>query len=140
MEKPLALVREVEKAVGVLRRLARVDRDVFLGDEDKRGSAKYHLVVSVEAAIDLCQHLISVHRWDVPEEYADTVRIVGREAKLPGELIERLEQMVRFRNLLVHVYGKVDDARVWDVLQRDLGDFDLLLSGLRKAGVLPSER
>jgi uncharacterized protein YutE (UPF0331/DUF86 family) len=32
--------------------------------------------------------------------------------------------MARFRTLLVHVYGRVDDGQVYRVLQEDLDDFD----------------
>lgn len=34
----------------------------------------------------------------------------------------RLQQMARFRNLLVHVYWQVDYGRVFDVLEHDLTD------------------
>jgi len=39
-----------------------------------------------------------------------------------GEIEESLLQMARFRNLLVHVYWRIDYGRVYDVLARDLGD------------------
>ena len=33
--------------------------------------------------------------------------------------------MTRFRNLLVHVYAKVDDSKIYEFLEEDLEDFDL---------------
>jgi uncharacterized protein YutE (UPF0331/DUF86 family) len=41
---------------------------------------------------------------------------------LPAELAGRLQQMARFRNLLVHMYWKIDYGQVFDVLQQNLGD------------------
>jgi uncharacterized protein YutE (UPF0331/DUF86 family) len=41
--------------------------------------------------------------------------------------------MARFRNLLIHVYGEVDDRRVWEILQRDLGDLETYLSEIGRA-------
>jgi uncharacterized protein YutE (UPF0331/DUF86 family) len=38
--------------------------------------------------------------------------------------------LARFRNLLVHVYARVDDAQVYRVLQEDLGDFDRYLESV----------
>jgi uncharacterized protein YutE (UPF0331/DUF86 family) len=32
--------------------------------------------------------------------------------------------MARFRNLLVHLYWKVDNQRVYQIIQNDLGDLD----------------
>lgn len=34
----------------------------------------------------------------------------------------RLQQMARFRNLLVHMYWKIDYGRVHDVIQQNLDD------------------
>lgn len=32
--------------------------------------------------------------------------------------------MARFRNLLVHLYGQVDDGRVYEIIHENLGDLD----------------
>ncbi|HHY95018.1 MAG TPA: DUF86 domain-containing protein [Firmicutes bacterium] len=32
--------------------------------------------------------------------------------------------MAKFRNLLVHKYGKIDDARVYEIIRSDLGDLE----------------
>jgi uncharacterized protein YutE (UPF0331/DUF86 family) len=38
------------------------------------------------------------------------------------DLSTRLQQMARFRNLLVHVYWEIDYGRVFDVIEHDLDD------------------
>jgi uncharacterized protein with HEPN domain len=48
---------------------------------------------------------------------------VGRLAKLDATTASRLseyQQIISFRNLLVHGYDLVDDAQVWEVIGRDL--------------------
>ena len=45
----------------------------------------------------------------------------------PQELFLR---MARFRNLLVHLYAKVDDAEVYRIIREDLGDFERYLASL----------
>ena len=45
-------------------------------------------------------------------------------------LTARLVRMARFRNLLVHVYTRVDDVQVYRVLQEDLDDFDRYLESV----------
>ncbi|RIK36663.1 MAG: hypothetical protein DCC55_26610 [Chloroflexi bacterium] len=48
-------------------------------------------------------------------------------------LAERLQQMARFRNLLVHVYQKVDNRRVYKYIHTSLNDLDTyreLVAGL----------
>lgn len=42
----------------------------------------------------------------------------------------RLVHMARFRNLLVHVYVRVDDGEVYRVIRENLDDFDQYLASL----------
>jgi uncharacterized protein YutE (UPF0331/DUF86 family) len=51
---------------------------------------------------------------------------------IPQELADSLGNMARFRNLLVHGYGRVDDNRVWDILQQHLRDLEAYLLEISK--------
>lgn len=54
-----------------------------------------------------------------------------REIGAVGEgLAARLARMARFRNLLVHLYWRVDDAEIYRVIQEDLGDLEEYLRSL----------
>ena len=55
-EKMVKLVSEIRKNRDRLRVLAKLRREEFLNDPDKIGSAKYHFIVAIEAAIDMCNH------------------------------------------------------------------------------------
>jgi uncharacterized protein YutE (UPF0331/DUF86 family) len=53
------------------------------------------------------------------------------EAGLVSEdLTKRLQQMARFRNLLVHVYWKIDYGRLYTVIRDDLDDLRLFASAM----------
>jgi hypothetical protein len=43
-------------------------------------------------------------------------------ALIPADLSDRLQQTARFRNLLVHIYWKIDYGQVYEILQRNPGD------------------
>lgn len=45
-----------------LKDLSRMDESEFVSDGYKLNSAKYLLIVGIEAAIDLCNHLISMNK------------------------------------------------------------------------------
>ena len=47
---------------------------------------------------------------------------LGQAAIIPGDLSERLQKMARFRNLLVHMYRKVDYGVLYDLIQGELDD------------------
>ena len=52
------------------------------------------------------------------EKYSDMFRVLREEGVLGERLAQRLEDMARFRNLLVHRYGE----RVLEIIQHNLGD------------------
>ncbi len=45
-------------------------------------------------------------------------------------LAERLIRMARFRNLLIHQYGDIDDRKVYEIICSSLNDLDLYLTEL----------
>jgi Protein of unknown function DUF86 len=56
------------------------------------------------------------------------LRIIGAGLFLDADFIIRLEKMAKFRNLIVHLYWKVDNAEVYNILKNNLDDFDLIKS------------
>ena len=124
--KTARLFQDFRKAVEVLKTLKETPEPEFLANIEKQGAAKYFFIVAIESAIDICNHIIAEHRWGQPTEYAEVFRVMGEAGVFPLPLVAELELMAKFRNLLVHVYGQVDDRRVYQILQTRLTDFDQL--------------
>jgi len=113
---------EIEEAVARLERLAAMSRDDFLADRDSQDIGCYRLLVGIEAALALCYHVATRRLRKAPEDYAACFATLAEADLVPSDLSERLQQMARFRNLLVHIYWKLDYGRVYDIIQRDIGD------------------
>ncbi len=107
-----------------LHELGALSQADFLTDFRNTDSAKYLLVQAIEAAIDICNHIVARHGGRAPHDYADCFAILQELGIISGDLATRLQRMARFRNLVVHLYWQVDDARVYDIIQRDLGDLE----------------
>lgn len=119
-----ALLQRLRDEVTALRRLAsREDADLF-GAEDALPAAKYRMVVAVEAATDIADHIIAAEGLRPSTSFADSFRSLGEGGWLPDDLASVLEDAARFRNLLVHQYADVDDERVIEILRTRLGDLD----------------
>lgn len=124
----------VERLVGEARRALRrledrtaLPADRFVEDEDRVAAVKYYLIVAVEACLDLGNHLIARNRYRAPEGYADTFRVLAEEGIIPEDLADRLEDMARFRNRLVHLYWDVDDRAVHGFAREDVEDVETFL-------------
>lgn len=113
---------EIEESVARLERLASLRRGDLLGDQDSLDIACYRLLVAIKAALALCHHVSARHWRRVPEDYAACFAILHEGGAIPADLSTRLQQMARFRNLLVHIYWKIDYGQVYEILQTNLGD------------------
>lgn len=131
-EKMITLVSELRKSVARLRALRKLSEAQFLKDPDKIGSAKYHFIVGIEAAIDMCNHLISRNGYRVPENYGDTFKVMEEVGALDTDFSDDLKNMAKFRNRLVHLYWEVDDRQVHEILQSRLDDFKKFLDSIAR--------
>jgi len=131
-EKMAKLVSELRKSVERLRAIATLRQNEFLNDPDKIGSAKYHFIVAIESCIDMCNHVISLNGYRVPEDYADTFKVMGEVGALDMDFTDELRNMAKFRNRLVHIYWEVDDLQLYEILQTRIDDFKKFLDSLAR--------
>lgn len=86
---------------------------------------KYTFVTSIEACVDVAQHICSAQGWGPPLDNGDAMKVLGRHGILSAELSDAMRKAVGFRNVLVHEYVEVSDeivlARLGDLA--DLGRF-----------------
>lgn len=121
------LSSEAMKALGGLREISNVSKEEFLIKPHMVAGAKYYLIVSIEVIIDLSNHLISKSKFRIPENYSDTFKILYEEGVISGNLMERLIEMSKFRNRLVHIYWEVNDELVYDIINEDITDIEEFL-------------
>lgn len=77
----------------------------------------------VETCVDIAGHIISDKNYRIPSSYADTFKVLKENRVLSEHLYEHMGKMVKFRNLIVHQYDRIDAEIVVGILKRDLDDF-----------------
>ena len=128
----LRLVSELRKSVRRLQILSKLKQEEIVADPDKIASVKYHFIVAIESCIDMCNHLISRNSFRVPDDYADTFRVMAEEGVLENKNLEDLVAMAKFRNRLVHLYWEVNNDQLHSILTSRLSDFNLVLTAISK--------
>ncbi len=88
----------------------------------KRASERVFQLAS-ENLIDICNLIISEKGFGIPANSKDSIMKLAENKILPAQLSTRLEELIGFRNLLVHQYGRVDDSRSYLFLNMELKDF-----------------
>jgi uncharacterized protein YutE (UPF0331/DUF86 family) len=115
-----------------LTHLAFLPRKEFLSDFTKIESAKHLFQVSVECCIDVGNHIIASERFRSPKTYIETFEILAEQKIIADEFLPTARQMVQFRNRLVHLYWEVDTEVIYDILQKNLEDFETFTSQILK--------
>ena len=118
-----------------LQRLAASPETKTATNPDILAAIKYRFVVAIETCIDIGQHVISSEGLRSPADLADVFVVLGETDFLTPDLVQPLQQMARFRNLLVHGYLRVDDSRVLEILNTDLEDFVSFKREIAKAAL-----
>jgi uncharacterized protein YutE (UPF0331/DUF86 family) len=111
---------EINAAYKKLEKIKKLSKKEFLGSAEKIDSAKYNLIVIMEGACDICNHIAVKAGGQAPKSYSDCFSILEELKLLPPDLSTKLKLMTKFRNLLVHRYWKIDNNRVYDIIKQDI--------------------
>ncbi|MCF8095890.1 MAG: DUF86 domain-containing protein [Desulfobacteraceae bacterium] len=114
----------LDQFLQVLRGLSETEEKKFLEDSVLIGSLRYYLQVSIECCLDVSAHIIASERYRAPKDYADTFKVLEERKVVDPALAHRLQQMAKFRNRLVHLYGEIDDRAVYRIAHEYLKDIE----------------
>jgi len=121
IEERLRLLREYLRD---LRAEQDVTFDQYREDKKLRRFVERTLQIAVEACLDIGNHIIASEGFRYPEDNKDIFQVLHEEGIISDELLPQLIKMAGFRNIMVHDYARIDDAVVYGILKKRLGDFD----------------
>jgi uncharacterized protein YutE (UPF0331/DUF86 family) len=78
------------------------------------------LQVAAEAIFDIGHHVLAGRGRPVPPKYRDVLPALVADGVLPAVVAEHLQGLAGLRNLLVHDYGVIDAARLWELVETRL--------------------
>jgi uncharacterized protein YutE (UPF0331/DUF86 family) len=117
----LGHLRELDEASGDWERYRSIVLNELRTDRDKRNMVLHALLVSIQASIDIANHLVAASSTSRrPETYRESFMILCDEGLIPEDLATQLSDLAGFRNVLVHLYCRLDLDEVYGVLQDDL--------------------
>ena len=114
----------IDRNLRFLDEIKFLSADQFVESYKDVQAAKYSLLEIMEACIDIANYIISVKGFRRAEEYSDMFKVLKEEGVIEKELAVKLEDMARFRNLLVHRYGEIDNRRVLEIIKHNLKDIE----------------
>ena len=114
-----------------LETLRDIPEDDFHTDFRNIESAKHLLQVSIEAMIDIANHIIARKKLERPESYGHSFKILNEQGIINDKNLENLMIMTKFRNRVVHIYNNLDPKEIYRILNQNLVDFAFYLEEIR---------
>jgi len=113
-------IRELEIVLSDWVRYQSISKPRFISDRDCQNMILHAMFLAIQTAIDAGAELIASSKIPKrPESYRETFEILGEHGILTPEHSGSLGELASFRNVLIHLYSKLDLEEVYHVLQED---------------------
>ena len=87
---------------------------------------------SIQNILDICAIIMKEEDLKVPESDQSMLNELGKAGVLDEDIIEKIQVMKGFRNLLVHRYGPLDDEIAYSDIKEGLDDFQDIFEEIKK--------
>ncbi len=114
----------LEEYVGILKGYQHHDVEDLMRDHTLRGAVERYIEVALECMIDIGEMIISKEKLKRPDTYRDVFLLLGEHGILPDDFAKDLAPAAGFRNVLVHMYAKIDIDRLYYYLENNLEDIE----------------
>ena len=91
------------------------------------GSSERFLHLTIEALLDMGNHLVSDQDLGNIDSYRDIPKILHQNDYITSDQKEIFIKIIGFRNILVHDYLDIDKATVYKIIKENLSDLTDLL-------------
>jgi uncharacterized protein YutE (UPF0331/DUF86 family) len=106
------LIEELRRRIEKWKEDEKVSFEIFRKDLDKQNSICYNMLIAIQTAIDLGNLIIEKKNLRVASTYAEIFEILEEGRIIDRKLAKQLSSLARFRNVLAHLYWKIDYKRV----------------------------
>jgi uncharacterized protein YutE (UPF0331/DUF86 family) len=122
-DRLLEKMDELEKYLRELDEYLPEEEEGYINNGLRKRACERAFQLAAENLLDICNLIISEKGFGIPTDSKDCIRKLAENGVIPASLSSRLEELVGFRNLLVHQYGRIDDSRAYSYLNLESKDF-----------------
>lgn len=115
-EKVLGQLRRLNADLQKLREKTQLSEAAYLVNSDAQDVVERRLQTATECCLNIGNHLIAVLGLQVAEDYASVFHSLAAGGVIPAEVAEAMADMARFRNVLVHLYWRIEPKQVYHTL------------------------
>jgi uncharacterized protein YutE (UPF0331/DUF86 family) len=111
-----------------LRDFSNISREAFRGNRERQYAVLHAMQNAIEACLEIASHIVSADKLGAPRDYASLFTILEQHQILPTPVADKMRQMARFHNRIVHLYWDIDLDLIYAYLMQRLEDFEHYLA------------
>ncbi len=116
-------IKKIEEAVAELKQLRSLPKQRFFKEKRIQYASMYAMIIGIEAICDIGNHILSKYFNRAAETYKDIILLLGECEVIPKIFSKKSSKMVDFRNILIHLYLKIDTEEVYKNLKKAPEEF-----------------
>ncbi|MBU0760063.1 MAG: DUF86 domain-containing protein [Nanoarchaeota archaeon] len=87
---------------------------------------------AIEQVLDICSLINAGLRLGMPETEDNILDNLESRKVFGNSSIQLIREMKKFRNILVHKYGDINDKKAYNEIKKGLKDFELIIKEIEK--------
>jgi len=120
-------IKQIQESLALVSEGLPEDIETFNGLGLVKDGIYKRMEFCVENMFDICAVINSDLELGVPGGDEEIIQNLIDVDVLNNDLGDKVRAMKGFRNILVHRYGKIDDAIAFEILSENLTDFDMFI-------------
>ncbi len=116
----------------ILKKASGLSLEDFLKDRIIQLATERSLQIAAQSVIDISTHLVAHNHWGTPKSYKDSVDIISKNGVIDSNLAARLIDLVKLRNVIVHVYLEIDPKIIHKSAEYSVDDLKKFIEAIKK--------
>ncbi len=106
------------------------DLEQLLHDLDAQDVLTLNLSRAVQICVDISLHILTSSSQPMPQTMGEAFTALVDEEVISGDIAEKMQKAVGFRNIAMHEYEKMNWAIVYSIATERLGDFKAFVQSI----------
>ena len=118
-EKLQSFLNTIKEKIGKLEGRRGITLEEYRGNYDLQKIVERELQEAIQAVIDSSIRIIALNNFRHSDDYVGVFDSLLENKVIPSDFVPKIKDLVRFRNILIHQYFRVDPEKVYTHLQND---------------------
>ena len=120
-------IEQILESLNFIEETMPADFKGFKDSKIIRNALYKEVEFALENILDICSIINADLMLGMPEVEDDIIANLKAKKIFDKKIIDKIREMKKFRNILIHKYGKIDDKKAFEDIKEGLKDFELII-------------